>query len=75
MGGTSQSGNRAHDLAVSLAENIRSAAITAGTTQAAARLAEITYYRSVIKSAVANNINPGQFYLALQELGATMTSP
>jgi len=64
-----KTGNKAHDDACDVAESTRQSAITATTTQANARTAEITYYRALKASAIANNCSPAQFTTALMELG------
>jgi hypothetical protein len=62
-------GNKTHDASVLTAEVTRQVALKTASTQAAARTADIAYFRSVLASAKANGIQPGQFITALQELG------
>lgn len=64
----SQSGNITHDKTVAVAESTRQAAV-AGATQAAARTADIAFYRAALASAKANTIATSQFVTALTELG------
>ena len=68
---TSQSGIKAHDDVVNAAENVRQAAVTAASSQSAARTAEIVFHRACVKSALANGISPSAAMQALRELGVT----
>jgi hypothetical protein len=66
--------NKAHAATCAAAEMTRqtgvSAAIAAGGNPASAiRTVEIAFYRSVIASCVANNIEAGGFRQALHDLG------
>jgi hypothetical protein len=61
--------NSTHRTNLINAERIRQAAVVAGASQATVMAAEITYYRSCLSSAIANNCNPGEFVEALWALG------
>jgi hypothetical protein len=62
-------GNRTHDASVLAAEVTRQGALKSASTQPAVRTVDIAYFRSVLASAKANGIQPGQFITALMELG------
>jgi hypothetical protein len=66
-----KSGNFIHDSAIAAAEGIRQTAVMAAASQAAVRTAEITFYRAVRASCIANNNQSGiaQANAALRELG------
>jgi hypothetical protein len=66
-----KTGNAAHDLAVAKAEGVRQTAVAAAATQLAVKNAEITFYRAVRDSCIANNSYSGveQALVALKELG------
>lgn len=67
---TSQTGIRAHDLVVDAAESMRQVAVAAAANQAAARAAEIVFYRACLASAKVNNPSCIAVYVeALYELG------
>jgi hypothetical protein len=51
------------------AEVARQAAMVAGVSQSAANSASITFYKSVITSAVNNSVDIGPFIHALRNLG------
>jgi hypothetical protein len=61
--------NSTHRTNLINAERTRQASITASSTQASVTSAEITFYRSCLSSAIANNCNPGEFVEALWALG------
>ena len=65
---TSNTGNKTHDDTVRVAEGTRQSATT-GASQAASATAEITFYRTCLASALANNCSPVPFIRALQTLG------
>ena len=65
----SQSGVTALDNDVRDAEVARQAAMVAGVSQSAANSASITFYKSVITSAVNNSVDIGPFIHALRNLG------
>ena len=65
----SQSGVTAFDNDVRDAEVARQAAMVAGVSQSAANSASITFYKSVITSAVNNSVDIGPFIHALRNLG------
>src|SRR6478672_9583029 len=52
---TIASGKSAHETAVNLAEGQRQAAVVPGVTAATVRAAEITFYKSMLASALSNN--------------------
>jgi hypothetical protein len=58
----------AFNAAGNAAEGVRQVAV-AGATQAAARTAEITYYRTLYSAALANNVSTSNFTQALKSLG------
>jgi hypothetical protein len=66
-----KTGNVAHDNAIALAEATRQVAVANAASQAAVRTAEITFYRAVRASCLANNNSAGieQANSALRELG------
>jgi hypothetical protein len=68
----SPTGNKNHDATVVAATSTFQAAVNvAGVTQAQATAAAVAYYRSVLASAVSNNLDQGPFIFALQSLRAT----
>lgn len=70
--GVTTSGVRAHDVTVASAEATRQTAVAAaGSSQAAVRNAEITFYRAALASAKTNGISPAVFIDALRELGVS----
>ena len=64
----SRSGVTAFDNDVRDAEVARQAAMVAGVSQSAANSASITFYKSVITSAVNNSVDIGPFIHALRNL-------
>ena len=67
------SGNKNHDATVVAATSTFQAAVNvAGVTQAQATTAAVAYYRSLLASAAANNLDQGVFIVALQNLRATV---
>lgn len=65
----SKSGITAFDNTVIPAEGTRQCAVgVASVTQAAARTADIAFYRAALASAVANSVDPGPFIRALMDL-------
>jgi hypothetical protein len=60
--------NAAFNATANAAEGVRQVAC-AGATQAACISAEITYYRTCFKAAIANNVSPSVFSQALKSLG------
>jgi hypothetical protein len=55
-----QSNTKAHNDAVTAAEGARQSGVAAaGSSQSAARAAEVTFYRAVVASCKANNNNSG----------------
>jgi hypothetical protein len=70
--GTIQSGNKAHDSVVAVAEGARQTAVAAaGSNQAAVAASEIVFYRAVLASCLANNNSAGAgcAITALKSLG------
>jgi len=65
-----KTGNATHDAAVAVSEGTHQAALAAATTQAAARAASITHYRTCRDSAIANKCGTDTFVTALRELGS-----
>lgn len=65
----SRSGVTAFDNDVRDAEVARQAAMVAGVSQSAANSASITFYKSVITSAVNNSVDIGPCVHALRNLG------
>jgi hypothetical protein len=64
------SGNNTHDNEAVASEGSRQSAVkAAGTSQATARAAEISHYRTLIASAKLNGQPYQQFVEALMELG------
>ena len=61
--------NATHKTNLINAERTRQAAITASSLQSAVTSADITFYRSCLSSAIANNCNPSAFTEALYALG------
>ena len=61
--------NPAFDAAANVAEAVRQSAIV-GASQPAVMSAEVTYFRSVYKAAIANNVSPSVFIEALKSLGS-----
>ncbi len=70
--GPSNSGNTTFDNAVDAALGVAESAIEAASTQATANAAAVTFYRAVVASAVANNIDAAPFIGAIQNLGKTV---
>lgn len=66
----STTGVKAHDDTANKSESVRQAS-TAGVSQATIVSAEVTHYRAVVKSALANNVSPSVAMQALKELGVT----
>jgi hypothetical protein len=64
------SGVKAHDDAIAKAEGIRQTAVV-GATQAAVMSADVTFYKAVVVSALANGVSPAAAMQALKELGQT----
>jgi hypothetical protein len=65
-----KSGVKSHDDVILAAEGVRQTAVqAAGTNMSAARTAEISFYRTCFTSALANNISPSNFSMALFSLG------
>jgi hypothetical protein len=64
-------GIKSHDDAVVKAEGVRQTAVAAASSQSAVKTAEVTYYRAVVKSALANGVSPSASMQALHELGVT----
>ena len=63
------SGITAYDSVVIPAEGIRQSAVgVASVTQAAARTADIVFYRAALANAAANKVDPGPFIRALMDL-------
>jgi hypothetical protein len=69
---STKTGIKVHDDACALAEGIRQVAVAAaGSNMAAARSAEVTYFRTCKASAISNNISPSTFTDALRSLYQT----
>ena len=64
----SKTGNKTFDDAAAAAEGVRQVAV-AGATQANVMSAEITYFRGMIKNALATGVSPSNFTQALKSLG------
>jgi hypothetical protein len=62
--------NRAYDSAALAAEGVRQVAVV-GASQATVISAEITYYRALVKAALANGVSPAGAMVALRGLGVT----
>jgi hypothetical protein len=62
------SGNQTHDSNVMAYEQTRIQA-EVGATQAQLKTAYIAFYKSVVASALTNNVSPQQARTALRELG------
>ena len=65
----SKSNNSTHDATVVAAEGVRQQAAATATTQAQQNTATIAFYRSVLASAISNNLDQGPFLFALKTLG------
>ena len=65
----SKTGNAAHDAVMVQAEGVRQQAAATATTQAQQNTATIAFYRSVLASAISNNLDQGPFLFALKTLG------
>jgi hypothetical protein len=63
-----QSPNAAFNASGNAAEGVRQVACS-GATQAACVSAEITYYRTLYKAALTNNVSTSNFTQALKSLG------
>jgi hypothetical protein len=59
----------AHDTTMTVAEGVRQAAQSGTPTAATVKAADIAFHRAGLASAKMNGIQPGQFIVALQELG------
>jgi hypothetical protein len=69
---TVKTGIKAHDDTCSAAEGVRQTAVAAaGGNQATVRQVEITFYRTCLTSAIANNCGVITFMGALRSLGVT----
>jgi hypothetical protein len=67
---TYQGENAAHRSNVQAAESTRQSAVAAaGSSQATALSSEITFYRTVLASALANNLPASTYSAALRALG------
>jgi hypothetical protein len=65
-------GVTAHDSTVNAAELVLQSAVAAANNNAVTiRNAEVTYYRAVVKSALANGVSPAASMQALKELGVS----
>jgi hypothetical protein len=64
-----KTGNSQHDSTVVAAEAVRQNLITPGASAATVRTAEISYYRSLEASRIANNLPGSEFRHALWILG------
>ena len=68
----SPSGNKPHDATVAAAELTRQNAMAGVSTQSAAVSVTTTYYRAILASKIANNLDAGNEIIALKNLGATV---
>jgi hypothetical protein len=66
-----KTGNLVHDTTVNVAEGSRQNAVMTATTQAAAKAADIAFYRAARQSCITNNNSSGisPFIQALHSLG------
>jgi len=71
MGGVIFSENKTHAANIVLAEQVRQASVTPASTQQASNAAEIAYFRSVLRSAIANGCETSSASSALKALGVT----
>ena len=62
-------GNKNHDATVIAAENTRQNAIAVSTTQGQLNTATIAFYRSILASKIANNLDVSNELIALKNLG------
>ena len=62
-------GNKNHDATVIAAENTRQNAIAVSTTQGHLNTATIAFYRSILASKIANNLDVSNELIALKNLG------
>lgn len=70
---TGPTGNKIHDATVLAAESTRQAAVNvAGVSQATASAAFVSFYRTVLASAITNGLDQGPFIFAIQSLGKTV---
>jgi hypothetical protein len=67
--GNSLSGVKSHDDLVAKAEGVRQAAAVPGASQATLVSADVTFYKAVVNSALANGVSPAAAMQALKELG------
>jgi hypothetical protein len=72
MAGIISSTSGTHNLAVQQAEGVRQVAVaTAGGNRATINSAEVTFYRTIGRSALASGVSPSNAMAALRELGVT----
>ena len=67
--GPSKTGNAAHDAVMVQAEGVRQQAAATATTQAQQNTATIAYYRTILASKIANNLDISNELIALKTLG------
>jgi hypothetical protein len=63
--------SRGYDTAAIAAEGVRQTAVAAASSQTVVMAAEITYYRTLVKAAIANGVSPAGAMVALKGLGVT----
>jgi hypothetical protein len=70
-----RTGNKSHDDAILLAENVRQAAIVPGASMATVRAADLTYARSAFASCRQNNNYSGseQFSVMMKEVAGVQS--
>jgi hypothetical protein len=72
MAGIVISTSVSHNLAVQAAEGVRQVAVaTAAGNRSAINSAEVTFYRTIVRSGIANNVGVSGAMQALRELGVT----
>jgi hypothetical protein len=75
MSNLSPSGNATFDAAARAAENVRATAVAAANgVPSTVTAAEIVYYQTLLKSALANGVEAGDFSMALNSLGVRSQS-
>jgi len=62
-------GNVTHDANVAKAEGVRQVAVANAANQAAIIAAEIAFYKTCLKSAIANGCGAEPFIVGLKQLG------
>lgn len=64
------SGNKAHDDTIAKADGVRQS-VAPGSAQSVYVSADVTFFKAVATSAIANGVSPAAAMQALKELGQT----